>query len=95
MIIQLALERVASACVALVKRFQASGACVDEYLQDQLLLPMSFCGGRRFMTTEPSLRTRTNMDVIGSLLDVGFGCWEIGPDLWEISVNVLTERSTR
>jgi len=92
---RLALERVAANCVTQVRRFIESGARVDEHLQDQLLLPMSLGSGGRFTTTEPSLHTRTNMDIIKRFLDVEFECEEHGSDLWEITVKVNTERSMK
>lgn len=92
---RLSLESVAANVVTQVKRFLGSGARVDEHLQDQLLLPMSLGSGGRFTTTEPSLHTRTNMDVIKQFLNVEFECSERGPDLWEIAVKVNGERSMK
>ena len=38
---------------------------MDEHLADQLLIPLLLTGGSQFRTTEPSLHTRTNAEVIG------------------------------
>lgn len=82
----LAPERVAADCIAQVERYIESGARVDEYLQDQLLLPMSLGAGGRFTTTEPSLHTMANMEIIRKFLAVDFECASLGEDLWEIRV---------
>lgn len=83
---RLALEKVAMDCVAQVRRWQASGAAVDEHLQDQLLLPLSLGAGGRYTTVSLSDHTRTNMEVIQAFLPVDFACREMGEDLWEIEI---------
>lgn len=65
-------EQVAKTLVRRMQRWQHSGTPVDEYLADQLLLPMALAGGGAFRTPPLSQHSRTNMDVIGRFLDVGF-----------------------
>jgi RNA 3'-terminal phosphate cyclase (ATP) len=43
---------------------------VDEYLADQLLLPMVLSGEGSFRTTKPSLHATTNASVIQRFLPV-------------------------
>ncbi|MCO4743812.1 MAG: RNA 3'-terminal phosphate cyclase [Proteobacteria bacterium] len=57
-------HRVAKQAVKAFKQWRAVDVPVDEFLADQLLLPLSFAGSGTFRTTEPSLHTRTNAEVI-------------------------------
>lgn len=50
-----------------------SGAAVDRYLADQLLLPMALAGAGRFTTVDPSGHALTNIDTISRFLDVPIG----------------------
>lgn len=43
---------------------------VEEYLADQLLLPMALAGGGSFYTSELSQHTRTNIETIQTFLDI-------------------------
>lgn len=85
---RLSLEKVAAHCVDQTKRWLKSGSAVDEHLQDQLLLPLSLGKGGRFTSVTPTEHTRTNMAVIRQFLPVDFSCTELGPDRWEIAVQV-------
>ena len=73
-----------------VKRWRDAGVCVDEHLADQLLIPMALARGGSFTTTEPSLHTTTNMQIIERFLPVTFHTEERGGGAYQISV---TERS--
>lgn len=65
-------EQVSKTLVRRMRRWQHSGTPVDEYLSDQLLLPMALAGGGAFRAMPLSLHARTNMDVITRFLDVEF-----------------------
>jgi RNA 3'-terminal phosphate cyclase (ATP) len=70
-------------------RFQTwcqSGSAVDEYLADQLLLPVWMAGGGCFTTTEPSLHTRTNMQVIQQLSGSGFTLDPVCDKRWLVAL---------
>lgn len=59
-------EEVAGKVTEQFMEWYAAGVCVDEYLADQLLLPMALAGGGSFTTTEPSLHSWTNISVIAA-----------------------------
>lgn len=65
-------EQVSKTLVRRMQRWQHSGTPVDVFLADQLLLPLALAGGGAFRTPPLSQHSRTNMDVIGRFLDVGF-----------------------
>lgn len=84
---KLSAERVAGRAISAMKRYLNSGAAVGEYLCDQLLLPLALGNGGRFTTIEPSLHTKTNIDVIKIFIDCEISLNEVGQDLFEVLVN--------
>jgi len=65
-------EQVISEVVNLAKHFIDSGAAVDNFLADQLLLYMAIANGGCFTTDRISEHTKTNMEVIKKFLPVDF-----------------------
>ncbi len=65
-------ERVAGDGVKQVKKYLLSQAYADEYLADQLLLPLAIAGGGSFSATEISSHSLTNIKVIEIFLDCRF-----------------------
>jgi RNA 3'-terminal phosphate cyclase (ATP) len=63
-------ETVAHRLAGEVRGYLSSDAPVGEHLADQLLLPCALAGGGMLRTTEPSLHTRTNAEVIELFLPV-------------------------
>lgn len=63
-------ETVAHRLAGEVRGYLQSDAPVGEHLADQLLIPLALAGGGTFRTTEPSLHTRTNADVIARFLPI-------------------------
>jgi RNA 3'-terminal phosphate cyclase (ATP) len=63
-------ENVAKTALHEARRYIASGAAVDEYLGDQLMLPMALAGGGRFTMDRVSQHARTNAEVIERFLPV-------------------------
>ncbi len=63
-------EAVAQVAIAQAARYIAGGAAVDEYLADQLMLPLALAGGGSFTLTEVSQHALTNAEVIGRFLPV-------------------------
>lgn len=63
-------ETVAHRLAGEVRGYLQSVAPVGEHLADQLLIPLALASGGMFRTTEPSLHTRTNADVIARFLPV-------------------------
>lgn len=79
-------EKVAHRTTGLVKRSLRTDAPVGEYLADQLLLPMALGGGGCFRTTEPSLHTRTQLELIPRFLGVTFTTQPEPTGTWRIAV---------
>jgi len=65
-------EQVISKLVNLTKHFIESGAAVDHFLADQLLLYMAIANGGCFTTDRISSHTKTNMEVIKRFLPIDF-----------------------
>jgi len=63
-------EEVAREAVDAARLWLNANVPVDEYLADQLLLPMALAGGGSFRTTKPSLHATTNAAVIQRFLPV-------------------------
>jgi RNA 3'-terminal phosphate cyclase (ATP) len=63
-------EEVAHEAIDAAKAWLQAEVPVDEYLADQLLLPMALAGSGSFRTTKPSLHTVTNAAIIQRFLPV-------------------------
>lgn len=63
-------EMVAKQLLQQVRTYLVSGAAVDEYLADQLLLPMALAGGGGFTASSVSQHALSNADVIERFLPV-------------------------
>jgi RNA 3'-terminal phosphate cyclase (ATP) len=63
-------EEVAHEAVDAARVWLNAKVPVDDYLADQLLLPMALAGGGSFRTTKPSLHATTNAAVIQRFLPV-------------------------
>lgn len=74
-------ETVAEAAAAAVRQYLDSGACVGEYLADQLLLPMAIGAGGSFITGDLSEHTRTNIYTIQRFLDIDINAKPLGNGL--------------
>ncbi|PHS38286.1 MAG: hypothetical protein COA91_08540 [Robiginitomaculum sp.] len=61
---------------------------VDEHMADQLLVPMALFGGGMFTTTNITLHTRTNRDIIRRFLDVNINFTQSGRKCWMVEVDV-------
>lgn len=57
-------ETVAHRLAGEVRKYVTSEVPVGEHLADQLLIPLALAGQGVFLTGQPSLHTRTNLDVI-------------------------------
>jgi RNA 3'-terminal phosphate cyclase (ATP) len=60
---------------------------VDEYLADQLLLPIALAGAGSFRTIKPSLHTTTNAGVINRFLPVHIGIQQESDLAWRVAVS--------
>lgn len=65
-------EEVIGEVVNMVKNFVQSGAAVDRFLADQLLIYMAIANGGCYTTDLISTHTETNMEVIKKFMPVGF-----------------------
>ena len=65
-------EKIATNTCKEAQLLMKSEATVDEYLADQLLLPMAFAGAGSFSTTHLSSHCQSNMAVIQQFLSVNF-----------------------
>lgn len=61
-------EQVGRQLASTVRAYEASDAPVDEYLADQLMLPLALFGGGTYRCTEVSEHSRTNAGVINLFL---------------------------
>ena len=71
----------AEACEA-ARTWLKAGVPVDEYLADQLLLPMAIAGGGSFRTGKPSQHSLTNAQVIERFLSVSIDFQQESPEVW-------------
>lgn len=78
-------EKVAKRAVGRLRKFLNSSANVEEYLADQLLLPMLLANNGSFTTTQPSLHTLTNIMVIEQFGVKGFTVEQTNNTLWQIA----------
>jgi RNA 3'-terminal phosphate cyclase (ATP) len=65
-------DRLARTVAKAVERHVANDVLADDYLADQLLLPMAMAGAGAFTTTAISAHSETNMAVIQEFLPVSF-----------------------
>lgn len=79
-------ENIGKRCAGRVKKWQQSGAIVEEHLADQLLLLMAAAGGGRFTTTAPSAHTLTNIDVIRHITGLSITVQPQSDTLWIVSL---------
>ena len=63
-----------------VREYLVSTAPVEEYLADQLLLPMALGGGGRLRCTTVSSHTRTNLEMLRQGLEIETTTEDAGPD---------------
>ncbi len=65
-------EKVIGEVIDLAKHFIESGAAIDRFLADQLLIYMAVANGGCYTTDKISTHTKTNMEVIKKFLPVDF-----------------------
>ena len=79
-------ENVARKAAEAASSWLESGVPVDEHLADQLLIPMALAGGGSFRTTEPSLHSTTNAEIIQRFLAVGIRFEQETANIWRVVV---------
>lgn len=80
-------EEVAREATDAAKAWLQAGVPVDDYLADQLLLPMTLAGNGSFLTTKPSLHTTTNATIIRRFLPTLIRFEQISETAWRIAVD--------
>lgn len=79
-------ELVAKDLAKMVKDYLDSNATADEYLTDQLLLPMALGKGGEFTAHIISEHTRTQANMIQRFLDCEIIFTELKPHYWQVKV---------
>jgi len=79
-------EDVARDAIESAKAWLEADVPVDEYLADQLLLPMALAGGGSFRTTKPSLHATTNAAIIQRFLPVPIRFEQESGLVWKVMV---------
>lgn len=80
-------EAVASRVADEAEAYLRSGACIDEHLADQLLLPMALAGRGSFTTTAPSDHLRSNAALIEKFLPVEIAWEQQDATTWRVTVS--------
>ena len=81
-------EQIANHLAEQVKRYIASQAVVDEYLADQLLLPLALGQGGEFTAQCISEHTRTQAVMIEKFIDCEIEFIELNENLFQVTVKV-------
>ena len=79
-------EEVARLATEEVVAYLDAGAPVGPHLADQLILPMALGKGGEFLTGEPTLHTRTQIDTVRAFLDVPIRCEQHDAKRWHIAI---------
>jgi RNA 3'-terminal phosphate cyclase (ATP) len=79
-------EDVAAKVIKEARVYLQTEAAVGEHLADQLLVPLAIGSGGSFTTVEPSLHTRTNIEVIKLFLDVEITVEQLTRKVWKVEV---------
>jgi RNA 3'-terminal phosphate cyclase (ATP) len=82
----LTAEKVARRTCGEVKRALRTDAPVGMHLADQLLIPLALAGGGTFRTVEPTLHTRTQLELIPRFLGVRLACEPEGGGTFRVTV---------
>ncbi|WP_043969756.1 MULTISPECIES: RNA 3'-terminal phosphate cyclase [Acinetobacter] len=81
-------EQIANHLAEQVKQYMESNAAVDEYLADQLLLPMALGQGGEFTAQCISEHTRTQATMIEKFINCEIEFIELDKTLFQVKVNV-------
>lgn len=80
-------EEVAREAVDAAKAWMEADVPVDEYLADQLLLPIVLAGSGSFRTTRPSLHTTTNAAIINRFLPKNINMQQENDLVWKVAIS--------
>ena len=82
-------ERVADQALNMLTRYLRAAVPVDEFLADQLLVPLLLAKGGRFRTVAPSEHFQTNLAVINALTGIRATLTQLADDDWEVIIPPL------
>lgn len=80
-------EHIANHLADQVQQYMQSNAAVDEYLADQLLLPLALSQGGEFTAQSMSEHTRTQACMIEKFIDCEIEFIELNQNLFQVKVN--------
>ena len=80
-------EEVAKEAVDAAKVWLDAGVPVDEYLADQLLLPIALAGSGSFRTTKPSPHTTTDAGIIRRFIQVRIDMQQESELAWSVAIS--------
>lgn len=81
-------EQIANQLAEQVKQYMESNAAVDEYLADQLLLPLALGQSGEFTAQSISEHTRTQATMIEKFIDCEIEFIELDKMLFQVNVKV-------
>ena len=82
-------EEVAARAVREADAYLRAGVPVGPHLTDQLLVPLALAGAGSFVTLEPTLHARTNLEVIRRFLDLDTAVEPLGGERWRVRMRRL------
>ena len=80
-------EEVAQEAIEAAKVWLQAEVPVDEYLADQLLLPIALAGSGSFRTTKPSLHATTNATIIQRFIPVSIRFEQERDPVWKVTID--------
>ncbi len=81
-------KKIAGSVCNEAKNFLSSGANLDFYMADQILLPLSLCGGGAFTTNKLDSHVVTNIEVIKKFLPVDVEVKKVRENLYQVAVDL-------
>jgi RNA 3'-terminal phosphate cyclase (ATP) len=84
---QYSLKKVVADALTEYTEYIQSEVPVFVYLADQLIIPMSLAGKGSFITSEPSLHTLTNIEVVKKFLAVDISINQLNRKQWQIDIS--------
>jgi len=80
------LDKMPHDCLSGLKKEWDLGGCVDEFMQDQLIIFMALAQGKsEYASSEPSLHTQTAISIAEQLTNAKFNISELGSGLFKVS----------
>ncbi len=84
---QYSLKKVVADALAEYTEYILSEVPVYKYLADQLIIPMALAGAGKFITSEPSLHTLTNIEIVKKFLAVDISINQLTQKQWQIDIS--------